>query len=95
MNFAAKRLNAYSFNAKILDHNQPSLSLFSKLGFEKTHHAEVFKTTTLTLHILGGDRPTAPPEEDAGGRVFVDTYLNNCKYEETKDDYKLPPIDEK
>nr|XP_027078475.1 N-acetyltransferase 9-like protein isoform X5 [Coffea arabica] len=51
MAFAVENFGIHLFRAKIGDSNRASISLFQKLGFEKTSHSEIFQEVTFELPI--------------------------------------------
>ncbi|KAK9691272.1 hypothetical protein RND81_09G186100 [Saponaria officinalis] len=51
MTFAVENLAIHTFRVKIGESNQPSLSMFRKLGFKDVIFSEVFKEWTLELPI--------------------------------------------
>lgn len=54
MAFAHSRLQVTCFRAKILEHNAPSIQLFTSMGFAETQRVECFNEVHFELAVTGG-----------------------------------------
>lgn len=79
MAYACRHLGVTRFVAKILEHNEPSLALFKKLGFAEVKRVPVFKEVHLEAAV---DDQSREALEKKMGAATVGRYCGGTEGEE-------------